>query len=387
VRIVRPTQTVLHSVFSLNYLLLSDEEYTFIDPPLIEGVWEIENQPPLPPPPPPAIPPDMFTTDDLPQGALNLYFTEAKASAAAVSDAIVDGIVNQAPSQNAVFDALSLKSETASNVGTGLGLFKQKTLTNFEFKKLLAGANITLNSYADEIEVVSAPGEVNTASNSPLGLGAGNVFKNKIAEDLVFKKINAGNNISIVDDVDDVTISAAPGEVNTASNSLLGAGYGLYQTKNVDDLVFKTVNAVNGISVVGGADDVTITGDILEVTVTLTPADIDVLDTTPFTVIPAPGVGNYIDLQSVEFYLDFNTTPYASGAVGLDYASVSPVPARMLYIPSLLDAIASFRVLGKMSFLSEIKLNEAMDIVATSPTAGGDSDLMLRARYRIVAAL
>lgn len=44
----------------------------------------------------------------------NLYFTAARAKAAAVADAIVDGVTDVAPSQNAVFDALALKLATVS---------------------------------------------------------------------------------------------------------------------------------------------------------------------------------------------------------------------------------------------------------------------------------
>lgn len=51
------------------------------------------------------------TTDEVPEGVTNLYFTDARARTAVVDDAIVDGITNKAPSQNAVFDALATKSD------------------------------------------------------------------------------------------------------------------------------------------------------------------------------------------------------------------------------------------------------------------------------------
>jgi hypothetical protein len=52
------------------------------------------------------------TTDSLTEGAVNFYFTAARAKAAAVSDSIVDGITDIAPSQNAVYDALALKQNS-----------------------------------------------------------------------------------------------------------------------------------------------------------------------------------------------------------------------------------------------------------------------------------
>jgi hypothetical protein len=48
------------------------------------------------------------TTTNLAEGT-NLYFTDARAKAAAVADAINNGTTDVAPSQNAVFDALALK--------------------------------------------------------------------------------------------------------------------------------------------------------------------------------------------------------------------------------------------------------------------------------------
>jgi hypothetical protein len=52
-------------------------------------------------------------TDDISEGS-NLYFTDARAKAAAVADAINDGTTDVAPSQNAVFDALANKLENVS---------------------------------------------------------------------------------------------------------------------------------------------------------------------------------------------------------------------------------------------------------------------------------
>lgn len=51
-------------------------------------------------------------TTVVPEGT-NLYFTDSRAKAAAVNDSIADGILDVAPSQNAVFDALALKANTS----------------------------------------------------------------------------------------------------------------------------------------------------------------------------------------------------------------------------------------------------------------------------------
>ena len=104
---------------------------------------------------------------------------------------------------------------TASNVGTapigsGTGIFKQKTGTDLEFKSISPGASISVVSGVDDITIsyTGIPGEVNTASN--VGAGDG-VFKQKTGADLEFKTLIAGTNVTITDGTDDVTISAAAG--------------------------------------------------------------------------------------------------------------------------------------------------------------------------------
>ena len=55
-----------------------------------------------------------LTSTNISEGT-NLYYTDARAKSAAVGDAITDAVTDKAPSQNAVFDALALKSEASHN--------------------------------------------------------------------------------------------------------------------------------------------------------------------------------------------------------------------------------------------------------------------------------
>lgn len=58
---------------------------------------------------------DSLTTDDVTEGS-NLYFTDSRAKSAAVADTINNGTTDVAPSQNAVYDALTLKSDDSNVV-------------------------------------------------------------------------------------------------------------------------------------------------------------------------------------------------------------------------------------------------------------------------------
>ena len=59
------------------------------------------------------------TTDAVPEGSTNLYFTDARARTAVVTGSITNGDTTHSPSGDAVFDALALKAPLASPTFTG----------------------------------------------------------------------------------------------------------------------------------------------------------------------------------------------------------------------------------------------------------------------------
>ena len=110
---------------------------------------------------------------------------------------------------------------TASNVGAGDGVFKQKTGVDLEFKSFTAGTNITLTSSADEIQIDAAGGgESNTASN--VGTGAG-VFKQKTGVDLELRKVNS-NDFAVTENANDITVNASTSMITNQSNVTPASG-------------------------------------------------------------------------------------------------------------------------------------------------------------------
>ena len=144
---------------------------------------------------------------------------------------------------------------TASNVGAGTGLYKQKVAADLQFKTLKQGTNVTITSDDDEVTInASSSGEVNTGSN--LGTGSG-VYAQKVGSDLQFKSLKQGSNVSITSDANEITINATnTGEVNTASN--VGTGSGLYKQKVGANLEFKSLKAGTNVTLTASGDEVTI---------------------------------------------------------------------------------------------------------------------------------
>ena len=100
------------------------------------------------------------TTDGLVEGSLNLYFTNARAKSAVVDDAIVNGVIDKAPSQNAVFDALAVKSEMTSLIGevtaSGTGAVPATVSNAAVVAKVLTGFSVDWNIITSADSILSA---------------------------------------------------------------------------------------------------------------------------------------------------------------------------------------------------------------------------------------
>ena len=150
------------------------------------------------------------------------------------------------------------EANTASNTGVGgVGLFRQKTGTDLEFKNLSsASSRVTVANDAANREVdidvvqsnldLSAIGGALTASQISAFSRQGNGAKVQMSAVATFNandcaKLDAGGN---------VTTSGAPcgtgtgGEANTASNTGVG-GVGLFRQKTGTDLEFKNLNSAS----------------------------------------------------------------------------------------------------------------------------------------------
>jgi len=140
----------------------------------------------------------------------------------------VDGIVLSSTASS------SGEANSGTSLGTGEPVFAQKNGDDLEFKTLKEGTNITLSSDSDEITINSTDtGEANTASNEGSGIGA--VFKQKTGYNLEFRNIKAGDNVTVSLVGNDILIGSTGGGGATGGSS---AEFGrIYRQRSQDSEV------------------------------------------------------------------------------------------------------------------------------------------------------
>jgi len=150
---------------------------------------------------------------------------------------------------------------TVSNLGTGFGLFTQKVGSDLQFKSLVAGAGVSFTSNSQAITMsISSTGEANTASN--LGTGFG-LFAQKVGVDLQFKNLVAGSGIQLTSSSTGITITTTGSGGDVTSGTNLGTGEGIYDSKLLGSLQFKSLIAPsssvgNVLSVSASATEISI---------------------------------------------------------------------------------------------------------------------------------
>ena len=111
-------------------------------------------------------------------------------------------------------DTATVYQKTVNDPDTGECTVYFRTLKSLS-------SNLTLNLSSDDDYVeITTEGEPNTAAN--VGTGAG-LWKNKVGETLNFKSLKPGSNISFTEAADEITISAASGG-STNFNTSADAG-------------------------------------------------------------------------------------------------------------------------------------------------------------------
>jgi hypothetical protein len=141
---------------------------------------------------------------------------------------------------------------TASNVGTGgVGVFKQKTGVDLEFRNINNGSNlvsVTLDIPNNEIDI-----DVNESNIDHDNLTNYVLDEHRPLNDSATTTTNLWSADKIQTEISN---ASGTGEVNTASN--LGTGEGIFSVKVGPDLQFKSLIAGDNILLSSDANEITI---------------------------------------------------------------------------------------------------------------------------------
>lgn len=142
----------------------------------------------------------------------------------------------------AVAGGVSENPVTGTNVGSGSSVFKSKVGDTLQFKTLKAGTNVTLTQSDTEIEIASTATAGASVTASNIGTTGEGVFASKVSNDLQFKKLKAGSNITLTSDANNITIAAS----GSGGGSVAVYESGVLKTTSASSLNFvnSTVGAV-----------------------------------------------------------------------------------------------------------------------------------------------
>lgn len=134
---------------------------------------------------------------------------------------------------------------SAANVGTGAGVFSQKTGDTLLLKSIKAGSGVTVTPSDTEILISSEASAVNGVNVGVTGEG---VFASKDGTNLQFKKIRAGANVTVTSDATGVTIASTGGGGGGGSN------IAVYDNGVLKTSTATSLNFINNTVALSGTD-------------------------------------------------------------------------------------------------------------------------------------
>jgi hypothetical protein len=174
------------------------------------------------------------------------------------------------------------EANTASNVGNGAGVFRQKTGVNLEFRSLVAGTGVSLTQGANTIIINANPGGL--SSTDDLAEGATNKYYTEArvsansSVQAALAKVSADGSINTHSDVTinspqnnqvlawngsawvNATLTGGSGEANDGTNvgQTGGNTAGVYKGKISTTLQFKRLVGGTNVTITENTNDITI---------------------------------------------------------------------------------------------------------------------------------
>ena len=161
------------------------------------------------------------------------------------------------------------ETNTASNLGSGAEVFKQKSNEDLQFRSLTAGANVTVTENASTISISSTDTDTTYSAGTGLALTGTSFSINANVDDLADTVITT----PVLDDVlqwnGSNWVNAQIEEEGTTASNLGATGASVFAQKVTNDLEFRKIKAGSNISITQNANDIeissTATGAVLSV--------------------------------------------------------------------------------------------------------------------------
>lgn len=120
--------------------------------------------------------------------------------------------------------------------------------------------------------------------------------------------------------------------------------------------------------------------------ITLSSAQLLALDSTPITLIPAPGAGKAVFLEDYYAFLNFNSVAYTDGTLRIKYTDASGTT--IVTLGTWFRGAADVHILemGKQSAGFGVAMTENAPVVIcdAGTLADGNSPIKFKLRYRII---
>jgi len=200
---------------------------------------------------------------------------------------------------------------TGSNVGSGTGVFRDKLLGDLRFKTVIGGTGINVSSDVNELTIAATGTGTGDITNGVSTGSGSNVFRDKDGANLRFRSLTAGTNVTIIQNVDDITIAASTDA--TTLNSL------------ADTAFVKVANNLSDVTAADARTNLAISSTI-EADAKYLHLDTSKVPTADATTSLGTGVKRFNKIYAVSFKGNADTATSATNLVGFtpgDYVTLA----------------------------------------------------------------
>lgn len=161
------------------------------------------------------------------------------------------------------------ETNTASNLGSGANVFKQKSSADLQFRSISGGSNVTVTENSGDISIAATDTDTTYSAGSGLSLTSTTFSLNANVDDLADAVITTPATDDVLQWNGSNWVNAQIEEEGTTASNLGTTGANVFAQKTTNDLEFRKIKAGSNISITQNANDIeissTASGNVLSV--------------------------------------------------------------------------------------------------------------------------